>query len=360
MKHIKVLITGGHLTPALAVIEALPVNSKVLFVGRQQVDQHQTLSREPELISKTSATFIPFEAAKLHRKPFTRNLTQAPLFFTSFQKARKLLKTHKPDVFLSFGGYLAVPFALAAKSLGIPIVTHEQTTTLGLTNRLLGHISTHLAYSWPTDLTQERLPQNATLTGNPVRSQFLKPGPKPKWIDTHRPILLVTGGSQGALDLNRAIESHFDFLTSRYYLVHQVGNFRKSKLSHQPSANYYPVEFLDAQSIAYLMHHARLVIARSGANTITELLLTATPSILVPLPFSAGNEQTKNALLLQHLGLAHHLPETKLHQLPQTINTFTPQSLHPDRRVKQLAQLHSQAAQQLVNLLLQCVSNSTA
>jgi len=354
MKPLKVLISGGHLTPALAVIEALPANSEVLFVGRHQVDQHTTPSREPELISQTSATFISFEAAKLHRKPLTRNLTQAPLVFSSFKKARQLLKIHQPDVFLSFGGYLAVPFALAAKSLGIPIITHEQTTTLGLTNRLLGHLSTNLAYSWPTDLTKKHMPQNAILTGNPVRSQFLKPGPKPKWLTTHLPFLLVTGGSQGALDLNRAIESHFDFLTSRYFLVHQIGSSWKSKLPLQPSSNYYPVEFLDTRSMAYLMHHANLVIARSGANTITELLLSSTPSILVPLPFSAGNEQTQNALLLERLGLAFHLPETKLNQLPQTINSFTSQPIHPDPRVSQLANLHSQAASQLVKLLKEC------
>ncbi len=354
MKPLKVLITGGHLTPALAVIEALPANSQVLFVGRHQVDQHSTPSREPELISQTSATFIPFEAAKLHRKPFTRNLTQAPLVFSSFKKARQLLKTHQPDVFLSFGGYLAVPLALAAKSLGIPIVTHEQTTTLGLTNRLLGHLSTHLAYSWPTELTKTRIPQNAILTGNPIRSQFLNPSSKPKWLPDNQPILLVTGGSQGALDLNRAIESHFNFLTSRYFLVHQVGSFWKSKLPHQPKPNYYPTEFLDTKSMAYLMHHASLVIARSGANTITELLINSTPSLLVPLPFSAGNEQTKNALLLERLGIAHHLPETKLDQLPQTIKTFTSQPFHPDLRVSQLARLHSHAAQKLVKLLKAC------
>lgn len=360
-----IIITGGHLTPALATIHQLKKHSlDIVFVGRTHTGPLTSAARESQFARDLGLSFEELDPPKLHRKPLFLNLGQLPKLTSSLFKAHSIITTHQPKLILSFGGYLALPLALAAYLKHIPVLTHEQTTVMGLTNRLISRFSS-VAISWP----QTRFsPSKAILTGNPIRPEFLKSPKKPDWYQNpHQlPLLFVTGGNQGAHAINQQIFTDLARLTSTYYLVHQTGNsnskadFKLSQklhrqLSIKSQKNYHSQPWFSASEISWLFKHANLVISRSGANTITELLLTNSQSLLVPLPIAGANEQLHNAQLLEKLGLATILPQGKLNQLLPSINSTLATKPKLNRsQIDYLTSLHANAASKLSHLAIKC------
>src|SRR3989344_2679499 len=217
----KILMTGGHLTPALATIEKLKSRSRLLFVGRSYSDSDHSASREHQLIRQAGIDFRTFNPPKFHRKPLSLNFVEALRYPGALVKAATIVRAFSPDIVLSFGGYLAPPIALAAYFQDIPVITHEQTTTLGLGNQLITLFATKLALSWPTPVHRS----NAILTGNPVRSAFLGKPTKPAWYRSpdSLPTIYITGGNLGSRDIIAAVAAHLNTLAAKYYLVIQTG-----------------------------------------------------------------------------------------------------------------------------------------
>jgi len=370
MPRPKILITGGHITPALAVIPELKKHHlNIIFVGRSHTGRQDLPTKEQELIGE-SAQFVSFDAPKLHSKPLIRNLLELAKTPGSLLAARRILTTHHPDLILTFGGYLALPIALMAKTLGIPIITHEQTTVLGKTNRILARLSHILALSWPhTQSVPSALTSTTALTGNPLRPEFFTTQSHPSWYHNphHLPTIYITGGNQGASALNQYILHHLSALTAKYYLIHQTGVARsqadldkllaaKQQLPDKQQLNYHLAPWYDTTDVTWLMHHVNLVVSRAGANTITELLVTGTPSILIPLPYSAAGEQQQNAALLENFGLATVLPQPQLSQLTSLISKLIaqpkPQLSSPATK---LQSLHTQAVTALTSQVFACL-----
>ncbi len=364
----KLIITGGHLTPALATIQALSAyTTKILFLGRRTTGPSDLFSQEAPELKSLGIPFTPIDAPKLHRKPISKNFSELLKLYPCFNQIHHIIRHFSPDCLLSFGGYLALPVALTAIAHRIPIITHEQTLKLGLTNQLIAKFSHTVAVSWPQTLAHH---PRFTLTGNPVRPEFLCHPTRPSWLpfNLNHPLLYITGGNQGARAINQFVFYHLPSWTKRYYLVHQTG--QGPALHTQPShasaisaltptqlSQYHHQPWFSASDVAWLIRHADLVISRAGANTITELLVSNSRSILIPLPVSAANEQVANASLLVNHGLATLLPQSRLDKLPSLITSqLNSPPFKPSSPTQQLQTLHRQAAHQLARLVITCAA----
>lgn len=369
-RNVKVLITGGHLTPALATIEILKKKQvEIVFAGRKTTDVHLSSSQEQRLIESMGLPFESIEAAKFHRKPVGRNWAEISKLGKSLAQSWQMIRRHQPDVVLSFGGYLAVPVVVAAKLMHIPVVTHEQTMALGLANQIIAGMADQVAISWPDT---QQAPHRCVLVGNPVRSGLLVVTKTPQIFKTlpDKPIIYVTGGNQGAQAINQAVIALLPELVEKYVVIHQTGatrnqvdlnaaKQRRHGLADAVRNNYLPQAWFSAEEVGWLLKQCSLVISRAGANTVTELLVTGTRAILIPLPVSGRNEQQMNAQLFEKLGLGVCLDQDKLHLLAETIAS---QAAEPSGgqtpQLHQLRQLHLHAADKLVKLTLSCATES--
>jgi UDP-N-acetylglucosamine--N-acetylmuramyl-(pentapeptide) pyrophosphoryl-undecaprenol N-acetylglucosamine transferase len=307
----KIVVIGGHLSPALAAIEELK-NAEVYYLGRKYTfENDKAISLEYQEIAKLRIPFYAINTARLQRK-FTKHtipsLIKFPLGFT---QSLKILRQIKPEVVLGFGGYVSLPVVLAAAFLKIPIVIHEQTLEAGFANKIEAKFARKICLSWQS--SQQYFPQQKTiLTGNPLRKVILNTKAFKK---NELPTLYITGGSSGSHAINLLVEKSLERLLENFVVVHQVGDAREyndfeklqvavNKLKPALVKNYHPQKFFSPETVAQNLSSADLVIGRAGINTVTELIYFAKPAFLIPLPFSQRREQLKNALFLKKLGLA--------------------------------------------------------
>lgn len=359
----KILISGGHLTPAIATIEVLLERGSVIeFVGRKYTDDQVSQSKEKKEIEKYGISFNAFDAPKLNRFRQIDSFLLTPKLIKSTYQANKLLTKIKPDLMLSFGGYLALPLAIAARMQKIPVVTHEQTLTLGLANRLIGIFSNATAVSWP--ITQQKYPKTI-LTGNPIRQALCTKSSsqlESKKDRSKPPLIYITGGNQGASAINQQVFAALSDLVTVYRIIHQTGDSRSAvdltmakKLRDQlPSEyrnNYVYQAWFEANQVSQILDEADLVISRAGANTLSELIVKNKRSILIPLPLAVNAEQTTNAKYAQGLGIGKLLDQDSISQLSATIESELNIKIRPTKELDSLRQLHLNGAANLTQLI---------
>jgi len=306
----KYLLTGGHVTPALAVIERMEQDDHVVFVGRKTaLAGEKEASFEFMEITSRGIPFIHLHTGKLNRSLSLSSLRQALLMPIGLVQSLLILLWRRPDVVLTFGGYIALPIALSAWILRIPLFVHEQTIAPGLTNRLMSRFArcTFVTY----EQTKSQFQPPVVVTGNPVRAQVFaqnKDTTLLDGLDLKRPLLLVLGGSLGSHSVNTLIEQILPQLKKKYTLLHQSGNVKEfddfKRLKTHEDTHYRVVEHISSADIGFAYARSRIVIARSGANTVSELIALKKPAVLVPLPWSASGEQRAHARLLEDSGVA--------------------------------------------------------
>lgn len=318
----KIVLIGGHLAPALSILEALPKDTQVLFIGRKYaLEGDDALSLEYKAITSLNVPFIGLNTGRLQRKitKFTlSSLLKLPL---GIVKSFFILIRFRPDVVMGFGGYVSIPVALCAFMLRIPVVIHEQTMEAGFANRLISRFAKKICISWQT--SRKYFPKNKViLTGNPIR-KFPIFNPQFSIFNNKLPTIYITGGSSGSHFINVLIEGIVKELLRKFNLIHQAGDaheysdydrldqLRKS-LPEKFRDNYVLEKFIDPSEIGELISSSSLIISRSGMNTITELIYFEKPAILIPLPFSQKNEQLKNARFLEKIGLGIVLQQPEL------------------------------------------------
>lgn len=330
----KISIVGGHLSPALSIIQALPKDTDIIYIGRKNSLEGDTaLSLEYQKISQLGIPFINLTTARLQRR-FTRQ-TLSSLFKLpgGLIEAYKILRKFKPDVVVCFGGYLQIPVAFAAYILKIPIITHEQTLNAGLANKIIAPFASTVCISWQE--SAKYFPAKKTfLTGLPLRKEFYKiKNPSNSHLSSLISLprrqagplssLYITGGSQGAHSINVLIENILEKLLKKYNIIHQTGDSKeyqdfsrlenlKNTLPEELRKKYKIFKFIDPAETASVISQADLVISRSGMNTVAELIFLEKPSLLIPLPHGQNNEQLKNALFMESLGLAKVLEQNRL------------------------------------------------
>jgi UDP-N-acetylglucosamine--N-acetylmuramyl-(pentapeptide) pyrophosphoryl-undecaprenol N-acetylglucosamine transferase len=275
--------TGGHLFPALAVAEKLD-DYEIQWLG---------------VPNRLETTLVP-QSYPLHTINIegfqTRFGIKTFFVFGKIVKAiaqvRQLLKQNKINAVFTTGGYIAAPAIMAAKLAKIPVILHESNFIPGKVTKWFGSWCDTVAIGF--EGTKKYLPKaNTKWVSTPVRSQFLTPQPLDLNIPDHTPLIVVAGGSQGAVAVNKLVrqcaKSWFEIGAMVVHLTGEKDPDRNS-LQHP---NYIEMPFYE--NMAGLFQRANLAISRSGAGTLIELAVTETPSILIPYPFAAEDHQFYNA-----------------------------------------------------------------
>ncbi len=320
----KILVTGTHFTPAVAVIEELKELGEVniVYVGRKTtMEGDKTRSIESKVLPSLRVRFIPMFAGRLQRA-FTLytipSLLKIPI---GFIQALYIILSEKPDAILSFGGYVAVPIVFWGWLWSVPIIIHEQTLVSGLANKISAMFADKICLSFtpPSPIQKE----NIILTGNPIRKEILKPGSK---LDLRYerifkvakrqklPVLLITGGNQGSHILNLAVEKILNKLTGVALVIHATGDnkFHDFERLEKLQNEYYLAKKWISDEWGTILSKIDLVISRAGINTLTELAYVGKPALVIPMPYLYQDEQNKNAKFFRDLGLVKILSQDDL------------------------------------------------
>lgn len=315
----RIFITGGHLTPALAVMDAIRTshpNWQIYFVGRRYaMEKDRMVSEEFRIVRLRKVPFLPLTAGRLMPILNLNTIISFLKIPVGFIQAGSYLRKYKPDLIMSFGGYIGLPVALMGKAAGVPVVIHEQTVKPGLANVISAKIATAICLG--SDQSVGFFPRNKThITGLPIRIDLFGKFGRPDFIpQSQLPMIYITGGATGAKSLNNLIYGNLDYLLAKFQVVHQVG--RNSLVEATDIKTNLPVEFRDRYLVisyadlpehAWLMQNSVFNISRSGANTVGETMALAKPALFIPLPWSRNNEQFLNAKIIadQHAcGLIH-------------------------------------------------------
>ncbi|OGH02436.1 MAG: hypothetical protein A2798_02135 [Candidatus Levybacteria bacterium RIFCSPHIGHO2_01_FULL_37_17] len=317
----KVLVIGGHFSPAISVIESLQ-SHKIYYIGRKYaLEGDNAISLEALEMRKRAVPFFNLNTGRLQRKFTTYTIPSLLKLPLGFYESTKILRQIRPDIVLGFGGYVQLPIIMVAKLFKIPSVIHEQTFDAGLSNRAMGRLVSKVCISWET--SRKYFPKGkVVLTGLPIRKKLadLK---KEKFAKNSLPLLYITGGSLGSHTINKYVQLSLKDLLQKFAIVHQTGDSQvfkdfesltniKNNFLKAKSKSYTIKKFLSSNDASYLMRKADIVISRAGINTVAELLYFEKPSFLIPISYSQSNEQVKNAEFLKAQGLAEVYDENHL------------------------------------------------
>ncbi len=309
----RVLITGGHLSPALSVIDELRKGkNEVLYVGRKRaLEGDRANSLEYRTITEMGIGFFPIITGRLQRK-FTRHTLPSMLKFpVGFSQSFYVLNKFKPDIVLGFGSYVSLPVIIAAYALRIPVVIHEQTFEVGMANKIASKFASRVCISW--DSSQRFFPKSkVVLTGNPLRKEILKVSKEEK-NKGDLPLLYITGGSLGSHFINSLVRDSLPDLLKTFRIFHQCGDAKEYKdfdtLEKLQDERYEVKKFLTPLESAHLLRDCDMIVSRAGINTVSEIMFLGKPSVLIPIPFSQNNEQLKNAMFVKEHKLGEILEQ---------------------------------------------------
>lgn len=297
--------TGGHIFPALSIADALRrrLDADILFVG---AENRMEMTRVPE----AGYEIIGLPVAGFDRKRLWRNISVLFKLFRSLRKSRKIISDFKPDIAIGVGGYASGPTLKAAQRAGIPTLLQEQNSYAGVTNKLLGEKAGKICVAY--DGMERFFPADRIVkTGNPIRkallsySKSVKEAREAFGLDPERPVLLVVGGSLGALTLNESMEKGIKRIADKgIQVIWQTGkNFGdRGPAAAREIKGVVVTPFISDMASAY--RAADLVVGRAGAGSISELQALGKPVILVPSPNVAEDHQTHNARALSERGAA--------------------------------------------------------
>jgi UDP-N-acetylglucosamine--N-acetylmuramyl-(pentapeptide) pyrophosphoryl-undecaprenol N-acetylglucosamine transferase len=343
--------TGGHVFPALAVARewlGRDAEREVLFVGTER-------GLEAKLVPVAGLPLETVRAAGLKGIGGRRLLRNAAMLLPALWDSAAILHRHRFAAGFGVGGYAAGPVLLAAVLQGLPTVIFEPNAEPGFTNRALAGLVTRIATAY--EAPAQRWGRKAVVTGCPVRPEFFACPVRPHVPPFH---ILITGGSQGALAINRAVVDALDQVAVRkkeLSIVHQTGERDYNAVRVAYARREFPAEVLPfLLNMAERFAQADLIVCRSGAITVAEVAAAGRAAIFIPFAGATDRHQLRNAQALERAGAARLVPETEL----------TPERLageifalldHPGRlreieqRARQLARPH--AARDIVNLIEQ-------
>ncbi len=311
--------TAGHVFPALALAGVLAGRhgADVTFAGTAG-------GLEADLVPAAGFPFVPVEARPLVRKVSVRAARAPIAALRSVRRCRPLVE--EADAVVGMGGYVSVPAVLAALRSRRPVVLHEQNAVPGLANRLLARPARTVALSFAE--AERLLPRRArtVVTGNPVREKIVavretrealvREALRELDLEEGRRTVVVFGGSQGALHVNRATAGALGLLRGRSDLQvvlltgpAHIEEARRS-LPREGALRVTTLAFLDRMELAYAV--ADLVVSRAGATTVAEVTACGLPSLLIPYPYATGRHQEANARAVQRAGAARVLLDDEL------------------------------------------------
>ncbi len=305
----KIILTGGgtagHVTPNMALIPELKKKGyEIKYVGSYH-------GIEKKLIEEMGVDYQGISSGKLRRYFSLQNFTDPFRVLKGFKEAKQIMKSYSPDIVFSKGGFVSVPVVLAAKKYKIPVIIHESDMTPGLANKIAIKGASVICHNFPE--TADSLPKGkAVLTGSPIREE-LRHGDKEAGLkfcgfNHSKPVIMVMGGSLGAVAVNNAIRDALDKLLPKYQIIHLCG---KGKLdtSLENKSGYKQFEYVKSE-LTNLFATADLIVSRAGANAICEIAALTKPNILIPLSRKASRgDQILNANSFKKQGFSEVLEE---------------------------------------------------
>lgn len=307
--------TGGHINPGLAIankIKEKEPNSEIIFIGT-------TRGLENDLVPRAGYGLKTIEAYGLSKEISIANLKKIYATLSATGKARKIIQEFKPDIIVGAGGYICGPVVWAAKKEKIPVILHESNAFPGKAVKMLAKKADTVLISF--EETRSRIPnaKNIVFTGTPVKIEKKNYTKEQKakilqevGIKEEMPIILIFGGSQGAQKINEAVIGILENgLNKDYQIIWATGPKQYDIIKEELAKNKIDIDNIkNAKILPYIynmeeiMNVSNVIVARSGAMTITEISNLGKPSILVPLPNVSQNHQLYNAKVLENVGAA--------------------------------------------------------
>lgn len=295
--------TAGHCIPHLAVLPYLKNDfDKIYYIGSEN-------GIEKEIIQKNGIPYYSVPCAKFNRKLTAKNIKIPFTLVSGIHYAGKILDELKPDVIFSKGGYVSVPTVLAAKKRKIPVVAHESDYTIGLANKITSKYCKKILTSFSDTA---KTVKNGEYIGAPIRSNLTsvkKIAPSVFGFKNDKPVIAITGGSQGAVAINKTVRDCLNDLLPKFNVIHICGKGNVDKNINK--TGYYQTEYVD--NIETVFSISSVCVTRAGSNALFELLSIKKPCVVIPLPkgISRG-DQVLNAEYFQKLGLISVLQQNVL------------------------------------------------
>ncbi len=303
--------TGGHLFPGIAVAESLLAqgHEPLLLISQKKIDS-QASAKYPHLNFKS----VPAIAKPPTLSP--KMLPFAVALWKSIRTSKKIIREFGADAVLGMGGFTSLPPVYAGHKLGKKTYIHDSNARPGKANILTSRFCTKVFIGLAPAAAFFK--KETQLTGTPARPEILNLPSRAEAaarfdLDPEKPTLLVTGGSQGALGLNQLIAKAAPLLPGEIQILHIAGPNDLPRIQEEHPVQrpgYQLIGFCDQMPSAYAL--ADLVVARSGASTLTEISLAALPGILVPYPYAADDHQTANARVFSDAGAAKLIQQKDL------------------------------------------------
>lgn len=300
--------TAGHVTPHMSLIPRLmAAGYDIHYIGTANGIERELLGHTP------GVTYHVVQSGKLRRYFSLQNFTDPFRVLHGAFTSLMLMRSLKPDVCFSKGGFVSVPVVIGAWLMRVPTVAHESDLTPGLANRISARLVDRVATTF--EECAQALGPKATMTGTPLRPSLFagsrERGLAMAGFTGRKPVLLMTGGSQGAQSVNACLRACLPALLPRMDVLHLCGRGNLDE-SLRGLPGYCQLAFL-GEEMADALAAADLVLSRAGSNTLSELLALGKPMLLVPYPMSASRgDQIRNAESYRRRGLARVLPQEEM------------------------------------------------
>jgi UDP-N-acetylglucosamine--N-acetylmuramyl-(pentapeptide) pyrophosphoryl-undecaprenol N-acetylglucosamine transferase len=305
-----IFIVGGHFTPAQAIVEEF-INDKnynLYYVGvKHTILFDKNFSNEYIFTKKYNIKFLSLNTGKIYRFISIKGLISLLKIPLGFIQSIYYIIKYNPDLIMTFGSYVSVPIVICAKIFNKKIFTHIQTPRLGLSDKVSSKYANKIFISWTE--TQKYLDKSKDIiyTGNIVRKEIFQKNSNTIKFESNDTILYITGGGQGSSIINNFIFKIIKDLIKKYNIIHQTGkkdyqeslNIKKS-LDRDVQNKYLTFDNINENTIGEVFSKSEIIIGRSGANTVYEILLLNKKAILVPLEIGAKDDQKYNALIAKN------------------------------------------------------------
>ena len=323
--------TGGHIYPALAVIEYFKrkeQNLEVLYIGT-----HDRM--EKDIVPDNGIEYIPLEMYGLSKTKMFRNIKTVFLIGKNINKCKNIIKKFKPDIVLGFGGYVTYPVIKAAKKLSVPVFLHEQNSMPGKANVALSKDINLIGVTFNETLKHFDKANKVFYSGHPCgeRALHVKPANKEELgLDKSKKTVLFSSGSLGSTSVNDAVKEYLLGLRNKnYQVIYMTGKDHYEEFIKDTTFpdNVKVLAYYDP--LTALMGISDVLVTRAGAGTISEFLTLKIPSIVIPSPFVANNHQYYNAKEIADDGACILLEEKKLNS--KTIAEYVEMLLNNKEKV---------------------------
>jgi len=286
--------TGGHIYPALAIINKIKEkepNSEFLYIGT-----HNRM--EKDIVPKHGIPFKTVEIYGFNRKNIFKNFKTVKCLLTAKSKCKKMIKEFNPDIVIGVGGYVTVPVIMAAHSLKIKTFIHEQNSIAGKANLWLSKLVDLIGVSFKSSIKE--FPKNKTIfTGNPCMEDAVKKEAMDKkelGLNRNKKLVLFVMGSLGSSKVNEFLVKTMNLFNDKdYEILYVTGKNDYEEISKKKfSSNVKVVPYIE--NMTRIMKNTDLIVTRSGASTLSEIIALNLPSILIPSPYVPNNHQYINAM----------------------------------------------------------------